>query len=327
MQKLNVAILGASGFIGKNLMLSLPSNWNTFAFYNTNKDFPAFIKENDINAILIKKDLSTNFKVTKRYPKHFDLVISLLGNTKHTPEEIEPMYSLRCDPLAIESFFKKFSCKKLIYFSSTAIYENHYQLVSAQKTTDIIPSSPYTIGKYMSERLIHYFKKKGAIDKFLIVRLSGAYGPYQRPNRLITRLINTFHFKKGNYIELSGTGDNWTDGIYVYDVIDFILLAIQQEFKNEVIDFCSYSFMLVKEVVNTVINEVVKPFNPELKPQIKWSGKLSKENYDFYLSNNSYKILPPFNYKFKYNWAQGLSNFRTWLTNNPDYLPKDIDGN
>lgn len=323
MAKINVAILGASGFVGKNLMLKLPSDWNTYAFYNTSKDFADFVKKNNIKATLIKKDLSKDFKVSNRYPRNFDLVISLLGNTSHILEEFQPEYDLNSDPLAITNFFKKFSCNKLIYFSSTAIYDNHYQLVSAQKTTDIIPSNSYTIAKLMSERLIHYFQKKKVIDKFLIVRLSGAYGPYQRPNRLITRLINTFHFKKGNHIELKGTGENWTDAMYVKDTINFILLAIKQELKNEIVDFCSPCFIPLKEMVDKVINTTIKHFNPDLKPAVMWDNKPLKENYPFYLSNSTYGISPPFNYEFQWNWETGLANFRSWLTLHPEYLPKE----
>ena len=320
MQKINVAILGASGFIGKNLILELPSDWNIYAFYNTNKDFPSFIKKNNIKATLVKKDLSKNFKISDRYPHNFDLVISLLGNTSHISEDLQPQYDLNSDPLALLGFFKKFSCNKLIYFSSTAIYENHYQLVSAQKTTDIIPSNSYTIAKLMSERLVHYFQKKKTIGQFLIVRLSGAYGPYQRPNRLITKLINTFHFKKGNYIELKGTGKNWTDAMYVKDTVNFILLVAEQELKNETVDFCSPSFIPLKEMVEEVIN-ALRSFNPDLKPTVDWDNKPLQENYLFYLSNSTYEVSPPFNYKFQWNWRTGLANFRSWLALHPEHLP------
>lgn len=319
---INVAILGASGFVGKNLMLKLPSDWNTYAFYNTSKDFVDFIKKNNIKATLIKKDLSSDFKISNRYPHHFDLVISLLGNTSHIAEELQPEYDLNSDPLAITNFFKKFSCKKLIYFSSTAIYDNHYHLVSAQKTTDIMPSNSYTIAKLMSERLVHYFQKKKVIDEFLIVRLSGAYGPYQRPNRLISRLINTFHFKKGNYIKLKGTGKNWTDAMYVKDTVNFILLAVEQKLKNEIVDFCSPCFIPLDEMVDNVVN-VVKSFDSDLKPTVAWDNIKLQENYPFYLSSKAYGILPPFNYKFRWNWDTGLANFRSWLASHPEYLPKE----
>ena len=313
---INVAILGASGFVGKNLMLRLSSNWNTYAFYNTSKDFTDFVKKNNIKATLIKKDLSSDFKISNRYPHNFDLVISLLGNTRHISKELQPHYDLNADGLAIAGFFKKFTCDKMIYFSSTGVYENHVGLVSCN-ATNIIPTSSYGITKYLSERLINYYKKEGKIKEYLIIRLSGAYGPYQRPNRLINRLIKRFYFEKGRHIFLIGNGQGTTDlCFYVQDVIDFIFLAKKQNFQNETIDFCTGVYMPLNQLINLVIKNITN-----IEPIINWNNNITaNEHYYFKLNNEK-----PFNFEMKTDFQNGITKLCNWFRENSEYLPLKAD--
>jgi nucleoside-diphosphate-sugar epimerase len=310
---MRVAILGASGFIGRNLMLSLPNDWQVTAFFNTAVDFPKWAEINHIkeDTIFIQQDLSKEFILP--YPdtvsKYFDLVISLIGDTRKLSKDELPMSNFYSDPVALIQFFKRFTCDKFLYFSSGCVYEGHSGLVAADTTKNIHPFTPYAIAKRTSEMLLNYWLKDKFLKRYLNVRFFGAYGPYQRDNKITSKLIRTFCIENKKHIELTGTGNNLIDAMYVQDAIDWILLAVKQKFENATIDFGVAHPITIKELV--LRTAVVCGIDHSI---IDWDvTNVPKEDYYFGLGNEHFTVTPPFNYKFKYQLENGIALTRDWL--------------
>jgi len=310
---MRVAILGASGFIGKNLMLNLQKNWETFAFFNTFTDFPKWAEERSVseNTVFVQQDLSKEFKYPypDSIPKHFDLVVSLIGDTRKIDKKDLPMRNFNSDPLALVGFFKRFTCDKLLYFSSGAVYEGHSGIVSAQKTRDLHPFSAYAIAKRTSELLLDYFVRDGSVKQYLNVRFFGAHGQYQRNEKITTKLIRAFFIDKQNKIDLFGTGENLIDFMHVQDAVDWILFAIKQKFNNETVDFGTASPITIKELVlrTATVCGVADPV-------IKFDSKnIPKEDYYFRLGDKWFRPETPFGYEFKINLEQGVLLTKDWL--------------
>jgi len=303
---MRVAILGASGFVGRNLMLNLNKNWEVFAFYNTAKDFPEWFKTHKINTctILVQQDLATytcseNLNLV---PKHFDLVISLIGDTRKLDSTLLPLQNFKSDPLALIGFFKYHTCSKLIHFSSGCIYEGNAGIVSAANTINIHPFTPYAIAKRTSELLLEYFRLNGEVEEYLNVRFFGAYGPYQRADKISTKLIKNFYFDKKQTITLIGNGQNLIDAMYVQDTIDWILMVSNHEFKNQTVDF-GYCNPITIETLVQFVAEICGIENLDITWDIE---NAPKENYFFRLADTWFRPEIPYKYEFKVNLDTGI---------------------
>lgn len=313
---LKVAILGASGFTGRNLLLNLPKEWQVYAFFNTDVTFQDWVIKENINVIPIKVNLSSNFIILgKDIPNHFDLVISLIGNTQRVEIERQPLYDFNADTFALSGFFNNFSCDKCIYFSSGAVYENHIGIVSVDKTKGLKPSMSYPIAKLTSEYIISHFHWRKKINQYIIVRFFGAYGPYQKNNKITIDLIKKLFIDKDKELYLTGDGNNLYDAMYVQDAIDWVLFAVQKKFENQIVDFGLAKPITIKQLVVAIVKacgrEDVKINFDRLKP---------KEDYYFRLGDKNFTVLPPFGYKFKINLEKGLVLTRNWVIKNEEIL-------
>ena len=48
---MNVVVTGASGFIGRNVLLRAPREWTIYATYHATTDLPAFVQEHGLSHV------------------------------------------------------------------------------------------------------------------------------------------------------------------------------------------------------------------------------------------------------------------------------------
>jgi nucleoside-diphosphate-sugar epimerase len=309
---MRVAILGSSGFIGRNLLLSLDKDWETYAFFNTSTDFVDWVSNNKIKigTTFIQQDLADYQYIKNTLPEHFDLVISLIGDTRKLDKSMLPLHNLRSDPIALSGFFKYHTCDKLLYFSSGCIFEGNRGIVSTHKTKDINPFTPYAIAKRTSEMLLDYFSRENRIKEYLSVRFFGAYGPYQRVDKISTKLIKNFYFDKKDSMTLVGNGRNLIDAMYVSDCIDWIHLAVQQNLNNKTVDF-GYAQPIT---ISTLAHTVAKICGVD-NPRFIWdTSNMPKENYFFRISDTWFHPEVQFKYQFKVDLNEGIKRLQQFLS-------------
>ena len=61
---MKLLITGASGFLGRNILLSLPKDWKVVAIYFKDETFIEFLKQNNLNQI---KDLRIDLANSASY--------------------------------------------------------------------------------------------------------------------------------------------------------------------------------------------------------------------------------------------------------------------
>jgi nucleoside-diphosphate-sugar epimerase len=74
---MKLLITGASGFIGKNLLLNIPDHWEVIAVYNNSKDFIPYVTEKRLRLTPVKIDFLNEDQVTTLATAndHFDCCI------------------------------------------------------------------------------------------------------------------------------------------------------------------------------------------------------------------------------------------------------------
>jgi len=305
---MKILILGASGFIGKNLLLRIYKDFETTAIYFNSKDFLNFININNINVKAIKCDLSDKIEIlNSQIEKEYDVVISLVANQKPSESFIDPLYDFKNNALSIYNVLFNVSAKKVIYFSSGLVYEDYINAVNP-KDTLLNPTIPYAISKFSAEQFVKLAKKKGNIGSYCIARFWGAYGPYQSTNKIYSKLVKTFGIEKNSDFTIKGDGHSLIDAMYVDDTVNAIIEMINQ--KDDII----FDFSPKRPIsIFDLVMRSAKLFC--IEPRIKFEGE-SYETIDFYSNDyNSSAYLDNFT-----SLEEGLLKLFNWQKTHRELL-------
>src|SRR5260221_2483673 len=209
-----VLVVGASGFIGRNLVEEL-------------------IREKAVVSILIRKksDLklfsSTNVKCyigdllnyssLSKATKSIDIVFNASGALPYHNLQDSGYWGVNVT--GVENLIKasiKSRVKRFIHLSTVGIYGDIARNVSEKTQTN--PDGVYSTSKLAGEKIIGKYKNK---IETVIIRPTLAYGPMDtRP--VFFRLFKLI--KKGIFFPI-GKGDNYFHTLYVGNLIDALILS------------------------------------------------------------------------------------------------------
>lgn len=225
-KKMNIAITGAHGFIGTQLIRKLQGKKIYYEVLDRQK-YDLF----DMKSL---KDFVSN--------KH--IIVHLAGvNKDGSLEDMLKVNILGTKSLldAIVTYNKKV---KLIFSSSFGVYQEHDMFGLSKKIAEEL------INKYAT---IHKFKS-------IILRFSNIYGLGARP--FTNSAIATFaHLvKTGKPITLHGDGTKKRDYLYVDDAIGALFRSFQlKSRKTETYDICSGTKTSLNELVKIISTVSKKP--------------------------------------------------------------------
>jgi UDP-glucose 4-epimerase len=298
-------VTGASGFIGKNLLLKLPRKWDVVATYYKSKEFLGFLEEKALhNVEPLRVNLESLHETKKKIGGlKFDCVVHLAANTDTLLSVKEPEKDLRLNVLSLLNTVKAVRIKDFIFMSSGAVYDGCSGAVSP--ATPVAPFLPYAVSKLACERYVAFFKKSGLVNSYVILRFFGAYGPYEPPRKVFTRLVKAFYFEKKQDFMIVGDGNNFIDAMFVDDAVEGLLSVIRSDVRNVTVDFASGKPLRINELVS----KVARIFGVE-NVIVKHSGWPVEYNL-FYASNKDMKSL--FEFKPKIPLEVGIWKLAKWL--------------
>ena len=241
---MNVAVIGANGFIGKHLVAKLSSlpNIDVFAFDISDKStFESKIsyKKNDLSSI---EQIANDFA-------NIDVVYFLASATIPVTSWENPLMEIQQNLIPFINFVDtvaKLKVKKICFLSSAGtIYGATKQKVN--ETSDKNPFSPYGITKLAMENFLLYFKTRYAIN-FDVYRVSNVYGEGQNTSKGLG-LINTLIEKiiTEGKIKVFGNGETLRNYIYVKDVTELLSHSVTSDVDNSStfnISFCNNFFFI-----------------------------------------------------------------------------------
>src|SRR5437016_3126701 len=187
---MRLLVVGASGFIGRNLLLGVPRSWDVHATCRNSDAFSAFLSSTHLDHVRpIQVDLRDGPAVEKALASlpRPDACVFLASDTAVRSLVSDPPKDVTNNILTVANFVKHYRGGKVVFMSSGAVYMGIEGPVSP--AVSLRPSIPYAISKHASERYLQFGAERGWSDGWVILRFFGAYGPLEPPRKITTKLV------------------------------------------------------------------------------------------------------------------------------------------
>ncbi len=259
MKKKRVLLTGGAGFIGSNLCRKLlKKKYKVTVIDNLSmgkkKNLPQGVK-------FIKKNI-LNYKSCESACKNIDIVIHLaakvsIRNSVNTlSEDVNNNVN---GTINILNASAKMKVKKIIFASSMAVYKSSKHKKPFKENSTLEPISPYGISKLASEKYILLMAPKMKIQP-VILRLFNTFGPGQTMTPYVGVITIFVKNMLNNKIsKIFGNGNQRRDFIYVEDVVDSFILAMESnKSKNQIFNIGTGKTKSVNDVFKIIKKKIKK---------------------------------------------------------------------
>ena len=307
---MKLLVTGASGFIGRNLLLGLPRDWAVTATYNRDTSFPDFVRMHELaNVTPLRLDLADGAMVAALDDKQrsYEACVYLAANGDPGYSDHAPADDLRANAQSMVNVANGCRFGHLLFFSSGAVYDGLRGDVGPGLA--LRPTLPYAISKWASERYVMHAQKKGRIGTASVARFFGAYGPHEAGRKIYGRLVRQFAFARSPRFTVRGDGRNLIDAMYVDDAVRAIRLIIDKRpGLSATFDLSSGRPLSLKELVT----QAAATFG--LQAEIDYQGEVP-EYIEFRSTDRTMETT--FGFRPTVDLADGLKRFGDWMRKEP----------
>jgi len=227
---MKIAVFGASGFVGKNLLDELAG---------TEHEVVAC----DVEEFEPPQENATFREVNITDEESVENAVEDVGAIAHLAAH--PLPAGNEDPklnaainvvgtLNILDAAREHDMEK-VFFSSASSLVGEVEEVPVPEDHPATPQSPYGVAKHAVEEYLRVYQELYDLD-YLVFRFFNVYGPYQYPESgaLVPVVLSRLARDKGVFV--TGDGSQTRDFIYVRDITEFIVEGLESDVRNEVVN-------------------------------------------------------------------------------------------
>jgi len=224
-------VTGGAGFIGSCVVDSLIlRGMNVVVIDNLSTGQKSNILHKDI--VFIEDDITSKDKVDHLFELHKPhFIFHLAAQISVSKSVREPLFDAQSNIMGTLNLLDaavKYKTEKIV-FSSTggAMYGENPQEIPTTERSPEKPSTPYGIAKLATERYLEFYYKEYGL-RYTSLRYANVYGPRQNPHgEAGVVAIFTENMIKGNTVTINGDGQYIRDYVYVEDVANANMLAME----------------------------------------------------------------------------------------------------
>jgi nucleoside-diphosphate-sugar epimerase len=247
---MRVVVTGASGFVGRNVLLRAPRDWEIVALAHRSPGLESFVADQRLAHVRVERcDLTDASAVAALAARAgpADAALYLAANGDPAASAERPRWDLESNTVALVTFLEHYPVDHFVYLSSGAVYDGIVGEVSP--ATPASPRLPYAISKLASEHYVRFYsERRRRPGSFINVRFFGAYGPYEPARKITTKWLSALAAGQREFT-LRGNGENLIDFMYVDDAVDGMLRLVQAGGASLTVDFASGAPLSINAIV------------------------------------------------------------------------------
>lgn len=243
---MRVGVTGGSGFIGSHIVDKLREAGHNVTVLDL---LPSH--RNDVESV--KVDILDIYQLSKTF-KDLDMVYHLAGVANVNVALKAPIDTIKLNALGTASILEAArltDLKRVILASSIWVYGITNDVDVSEETLFNVPLTNhiYTSSKLCAELFCHDYKALYG-QKFTILRYGIPYGPRARPGAVIQNFVEKAMKKEP--IEIYGDGSQHRPFIYVEDLAEGNVAALQTIAENKVYNIAGKKEVTVREVADAI---------------------------------------------------------------------------
>lgn len=251
---MRVSILGAAGFIGTNLIMSLmrDSSDDILAVDESESYFDECVRAPNVHLCECSFSAETDFKALLAGQEIVYHLVSTNNPTCSNHNIGKDIADNVLISIGILDACVANHVKKVIFISSGGTVYGDKVVCPIKENAITNPINTYGIQKLTIEKLFYLYHHMYGLD-YSIIRLANPYGPHQRPNGRLG-VVTTFVYKalKNELLTVYGDGNVIRDYIYIDDAVDGIISIAGNESDEKVFNLGSGKGTSVNQVISII---------------------------------------------------------------------------
>ncbi len=253
---MHLLLTGASGFVGRNVLLGAPRSWTiTAVTHRTPLD--AFVREQRLDHVRpVVCDLTDPSAVDAmmKAAGTIDAVLYLAANGDPAASATRTLWDLESNTVAAVTLLERVNGARFVFVSSGAVYDGLVGDVTPE--TPVSPRLPYAISKLATEQYVRYFaERRRSLTSYANIRFFGAYGPYEATRKITTRWLVAILNGQREFT-IRGNGHNLIDFMYVDDAVDAMLRVVRANEFSGTVDLTAGAPVTIDAVVQAMARAV-----------------------------------------------------------------------